>query len=91
METVAGARNCRGCTSNINTRFQCACKNVTPTTRVPVLRGGCVAARRVYYEVRVSAVPDRDRYAAWQVPVARTCLGVAVALQAIQDKDLSMA
>ena len=48
MDTVAGARNCRGCTRNINTRFQCACKNATPTiskARVPVLRGGCVAAR----------------------------------------------
>ena len=32
------------------------------------VRGG----PRVYYEARVSAVPDRDRYAAWQVPVART-------------------
>ena len=78
MESVAGARNCGGCTctSNINTRFQCACKNATPTiskARVPVLRGpgGGVAARRVYYEARVPAVPDRDRYAPWQVPVAR--------------------
>ena len=32
------------------------------------VRGG----PRVYYEARVSVVPDRDRYAAWQVPVART-------------------
>ena len=31
------------------------------------VRGG----PRVYYEARVLAVPDRDRRAAWQVPVAR--------------------
>jgi hypothetical protein len=37
------------------------------------VRGG----PRVYYEARVLAVPDRDRYAAWQVPVARTGPGAA--------------